>query len=188
MDSTKGECPRSSASSGKCTHMTGNSKDEIDPLNAMHALIKNRRRTSPFLCPLTGSNVLECYVEKRLEMEGRPDHSKDMDHIIDIHNANNEKAWREVLKWEIYCIQNNISPNARIRSWLGYELPFDRHDWVVDRCGQRDVRYIIDYYDGGKQLLIYKFVDRMVVGYWRFKAEYLGLDPKLPIPPIKEEQ
>ena len=31
---------------------------------------------------------------------------------------------------------------------LGYELPFDRHDWVVDRCG-KDVRYIIDYYDGG---------------------------------------
>ena len=30
-----------------------------------------------------------------------------------------------------------------------YELPFDRHDWVVDRNG-RDVRYIIDYYDGGK--------------------------------------
>ncbi len=26
-----------------------------------------------------------------------------------------------------------------------YELPFDRHDWVVDRCGRR-VRYIIDYY------------------------------------------
>ena len=26
-----------------------------------------------------------------------------------------------------------------------YELPFDRHDWIVDRCG-RKVRYIIDYY------------------------------------------
>ena len=30
-----------------------------------------------------------------------------------------------------------------------YELPFDRHDWIVDRCG-KDVRYIIDYYDGGQ--------------------------------------
>lgn len=29
-----------------------------------------------------------------------------------------------------------------------YELPFDRHDWIVDRCG-KDVRYVIDYYDGG---------------------------------------
>lgn len=26
-----------------------------------------------------------------------------------------------------------------------YELPFDRHDWIVDRCG-RHVRYVIDYY------------------------------------------
>lgn len=25
---------------------------------------------------------------------------EDMSHIINIHNANNEKAWQEVLKWE----------------------------------------------------------------------------------------
>lgn len=31
-----------------------------------------------------------------------------------------------------------------------YELPFDRHDWIVDRCGQ-EVRYIIDYYDIGDE-------------------------------------
>jgi hypothetical protein len=24
-------------------------------------------------------------------------------------------------------------------------VPFDRHDWVVDRCGQ-EVRYVIDFY------------------------------------------
>ena len=30
-----------------------------------------------------------------------------------------------------------------------YELPFDRHDWIVERDG-KEVRYIIDYYDGGK--------------------------------------
>ncbi len=29
-----------------------------------------------------------------------------------------------------------------------YDLPFDRHDWIVDRCG-KEVRYIIDYYDVG---------------------------------------
>ena len=26
-----------------------------------------------------------------------------------------------------------------------YPEPFDRHDWIVDRCG-KEVRYIIDYY------------------------------------------
>jgi cytochrome c heme-lyase len=87
---------------------------------------------------------------------------KDMSNIIKIHNANNEKAWMEVLKWEAFhCDEckspklkkfggkaTDFSPRARIRQLLGYELPFDRHDWIVDRCG-KDVRYIIDYYDGG---------------------------------------
>ena len=26
-----------------------------------------------------------------------------------------------------------------------YGLPFDRHDWIVDRCG-KEVRYVIDFY------------------------------------------
>jgi len=34
---------------------------------------------------------------------------------------------------------NEYSPKARLLNLLGYKLPFDRHDWVVDRCG-RDVR------------------------------------------------
>lgn len=90
-------------------------------------------------------------------------HNKDMTEIIKIHNANNETAWVEVLKWEralhsrecptgprlkkFSGDSQNFSPRARIRSWLGYELPFDRHDWIVDRCGT-EVRYIIDYYEG----------------------------------------
>jgi cytochrome c heme-lyase len=28
-----------------------------------------------------------------------------------------------------------------------YNPPFDRHDWVVDRCGTR-MRYVIDFYAG----------------------------------------
>jgi len=28
-----------------------------------------------------------------------------------------------------------------------YALPFDRHDWIVDRCGKQ-VRYVIDFYQG----------------------------------------
>lgn len=32
-------------------------------------------------------------------------------------------------------------------NFCSYSLPFDRHDWIIDRCG-KDVRYIIDYYDG----------------------------------------
>ncbi|XP_050703017.1 holocytochrome c-type synthase-like [Eriocheir sinensis] len=122
---------------------------------------------------------------------------RDMDHIIRIHNINNELAWQEVLRWESLhkheCGQprlkrfggkaSDYSPRARVRGWLGYELPFDRHDWIVDRCG-KEVRYIIDYYDGGPvnpdnhQFAILdvrpamdsfeNVWDRMVVAWWRW--------------------
>jgi cytochrome c heme-lyase len=40
-----------------------------------------------------------------------------------------------------------MSPKARFNTLLGYQAPFDRHDWVVDRCG-KDIEYIIDFYSG----------------------------------------
>ncbi|XP_030370251.1 cytochrome c-type heme lyase [Scaptodrosophila lebanonensis] len=124
---------------------------------------------------------------------------KDMGDIIRIHNANNEQAWQEVLKWEALHAKEcgnprlksfggkakDFSPRARFRSLLGYELPFDRHDWIVDRCG-KDVRYVIDYYDGGLVDKDYRFAlldvrpamdsfdnvwDRMRVTYMRWKYE-----------------
>ena len=125
---------------------------------------------------------------------------KDMQNIIKIHNVNNELAWREVLKWELalhakQCPSgpqlvrfggkaSEYSPRARIRSWMGYQLPFDRHDWVIDRCGQ-EVRYVIDYYDGdlnpenGSFALLdvrpamdsfSNIWDRMVVCWWRWTS------------------
>jgi hypothetical protein len=33
------------------------------------------------------------------------------------------------------------SPKARLLNLLGYKLPFDRHDWIVDRCGE-EVRWV----------------------------------------------
>ncbi|XP_017140174.1 cytochrome c-type heme lyase-like [Drosophila miranda] len=79
-----------------------------------------------------------------------------------IRKENTEEAWQKVLKWEalrgnksgdlrlksFVGKENDLSPRARIRSWFGYELPFDRHDWIVDRCGKKEVRYVIDYYHG----------------------------------------
>jgi cytochrome c heme-lyase len=124
---------------------------------------------------------------------------EDMNYIIRIHNANNEQAWEEVLKWEALHARENVvpklksfrgkakeySPRARIRSWMGYELPFDRHDWIVERNG-KEVRYIIDYYDGGKvDPQSYQFTlldvrpafdsfeamwDRMKVTWWRWTS------------------
>lgn len=65
-----------------------------------------------------------------------------------------------------------------------YELPFDRHDWIVDRCG-KEVRYVIDYYDGEINQDTYQFSildvrpafdslgavwDRMKVAWWRWTS------------------
>lgn len=42
---------------------------------------------------------------------------------------------------------DRMTPTARLNTILGYSAPFDRHDWVVDRCGTR-VDYVIDFYSG----------------------------------------
>jgi len=85
--------------------------------------------------------------------------------IVPIHNAVNERAWAEVMKWEagrggeacggVKLVNFQGKPNekslrAKCKMLFGYSAPFDRHDWVVDRCGIR-TRYIIDFYTGHSQ-------------------------------------
>ncbi|KAF8919666.1 cytochrome c/c1 heme-lyase [Mucidula mucida] len=97
-----------------------------------------------------------------MERKKHNPHAADMKSIVPIHNAVNERAWAEILKWEAgrggeACGGVKLvnfkgrpaepSPKARWKSLLGYAPPFDRHDWVVDRCGTR-TRYIIDFYTG----------------------------------------
>lgn len=124
---------------------------------------------------------------------------QDMTNIIKIHNQNNEQAWQEILKWEALHAKEcpcgpslkrfggkakEFSPRARFRHWMGYELPFDRHDWIVDRCG-KEVRYVIDYYDGEINKDTYEFSildvrpafdsmdavwDRVKVAWWRWTS------------------
>ncbi|KAK3689106.1 cytochrome c/c1 heme-lyase, partial [Podospora appendiculata] len=90
--------------------------------------------------------------------------ASDMKTVVPIHNAVNERAWAEILRWEApyadaskACggprlhsfegLSTSMSPKARINTILGYTAPFDRHDWVVDRCGTK-VEYVIDFYAG----------------------------------------
>jgi len=40
------------------------------------------------------------------------------------------------------CIRRATGPDQRASPGA---LPFDRHDWYVDRCG-KEVRYVIDFY------------------------------------------
>lgn len=88
----------------------------------------------------------------------------DMDVVVPLHNAVNERTWAQIRGWERQfhpeCLFNGglklttFEGKAQETSWrawfsslAGYTKPFDRHDWTVDRCGQ-SVRYIIDYYAG----------------------------------------
>ncbi|KAF1785625.1 Cytochrome c/c1 heme-lyase [Phytophthora cactorum] len=62
------------------------------------------------------------------------------------------------------------SPKAKMMNLLGWSvLPFDRHDWVVDRDG-KEVRYVIDFYSGaatpGKPLSVYLDV-RPALDSWK---------------------
>ncbi|KAJ2080479.1 Cytochrome c1 heme lyase [Coemansia sp. RSA 988] len=85
----------------------------------------------------------------------------DMKTVVPIHNVVNEMCWKQILEWESYhqtqCGSpkllrfegkaKDLTPKARLRSLIGFQRPFDRHDWTVDRCG-KPVRYVIDFYEG----------------------------------------
>ncbi len=87
-----------------------------------------------------------------------------MESVVHVHNQVNEESWQTVLQWERMHQKTCETPSLQrfvgksqepsikysIREFFGMlngEQLFDRHDWFVDRCGQKSVRYIIDYYD-----------------------------------------
>jgi cytochrome c heme-lyase len=118
-----------------------------------------------------------------MKRKGHKGEVADMKTIVPIHNAVNERAWKEIKEWEqpwgsdkrydysslqpeiglrmlighdrcggpkldsFLGLSTTMSPRARFNTLLGYTAPFDRHDWVVDRCGTK-VEYIIDFYTG----------------------------------------
>ncbi|GAW15928.1 hypothetical protein ANO14919_053500 [Xylariales sp. No.14919] len=98
-----------------------------------------------------------------MKRKGHDPRAADMRTVVPIHNAVNERAWAEIKAWEGPWMQGSqcggprlhsftglstqLSPKARFNTLLGYQAPFDRHDWVVDRCG-KEIEYVIDFYAG----------------------------------------
>ncbi|KAF8343252.1 cytochrome c and c1 heme-lyase [Amanita rubescens] len=99
--------------------------------------------------------------------------------MVLIHNRLNEDAWAEILRWEMrfgggVCeaenlqlvefagIHHRVTYKAQIYqrlrrnfpSFFIFDLPFDRHDWIVQRprTGKK-IRYVIDYYSMRKSRL-----------------------------------
>lgn len=89
---------------------------------------------------------------------------RDMEAVVATHNTVNEATWSRLLQWErLYAEMypdiaqeephllhfrgrpTELTPKARFKKVLGYGVPFDRHDWTVDRGG-REMRYVIDFY------------------------------------------
>mmetsp|Transcript_31077 Transcript_31077/g.93333 ORF Transcript_31077/g.93333 Transcript_31077/m.93333 type:complete len:360 (+) Transcript_31077:134-1213(+) len=96
-----------------------------------------------------------------MRRKGHEPKEEEMSTIVGMHNAVNERSWAELLEWERQLHPEtadgvrlksfsgdatNISPKARLRSFFGASLPFDRHDWVIVRGDGEEARYIIDFY------------------------------------------
>jgi len=89
----------------------------------------------------------------------------EMDAVVGIHNAVNEETWLRITEMETR-LHGKVCPNgpklvrfvgkpgqpslkAQVMHWLGgYVMPFDRHEWTVDRCGTGLFNYDVDFYDG----------------------------------------
>ncbi|KAJ2840592.1 Cytochrome c1 heme lyase [Coemansia sp. 'formosensis'] len=117
-------------------------------------------------CPASGDSTMWVYPSEQMffnamRRKNWSPQESDMHTVVPIHNAVNERCWAHILEWEqrhrgecgapkllrFEGKAKDFTPKARFRSWLGYQLPFDRHDWTVDRCG-KPVRYVIDFYEG----------------------------------------
>lgn len=140
------------------------SPGQRDPLSTDRA-----KSTIPKQISTDGSSETWTYPSPQmffnaLRRKGKADgvEEGDMPAVVSVHNRMNERTWNEVTKWEtrFHCEQcktptlkrfqgrpQDVSPVARFRMWFrGYPRPFDRHDWIVDRCGLAEARYVIDYY------------------------------------------
>ncbi|TYZ69011.1 hypothetical protein PybrP1_011251 [[Pythium] brassicae (nom. inval.)] len=110
---------------------------------------------------------------RAMQRKGWDPDAEQMKTIVAIHNTVNEQSWNEVMKWEaLHPSQappklkrfigkpTEYSPKARMMNLFGWSvLPFDRHDWVVERESGDEVRYVIDFYSGqpepGRPLSVY---------------------------------
>ncbi|KDO31566.1 hypothetical protein SPRG_03495 [Saprolegnia parasitica CBS 223.65] len=111
-----------------------------------------------------------------MKRKGWDPQERDMKVIVSIHNTINEKGWAEVVEMEktlhgdaytrgdpklvrFMGRPKDFTPKARLLNLFGMaNLPFDRHDWIIDRNGE-EVRYVIDFYTGhptpGKPISVY---------------------------------
>eukprot|EP00055_Hartaetosiga_balthica_P018596 m.134852 g.134852 ORF g.134852 m.134852 type:complete len:233 (+) comp9757_c0_seq1:79-777(+) len=115
---------------------------------------------------------------RALQRRGKPIEEEDSLAVAVVHQMVTDNSWNAVMEYENMHERecDNItlarfegkdgiySPKARFMKFFYGLVPFDRHDWVVDRCG-KEVTYVIDYYsvDDGADDVEY-FVDARPAG------------------------
>ncbi|EKX74025.1 cytochrome c1 heme lyase, putative [Theileria equi strain WA] len=151
-------CPADSGSS--CSPPTGKSVNS-PPEHILSQLNDRRTKSS-----IPSRESLWLYPSQRQFYKSTLNKGYDVDAnlipaMVDIHNVINERAWEQVMEYESLHAKECENPllirfvgkkdQYTIRSMInyirGYKLPYDRHDWTVDRCG-KSIRYIIDFYEG----------------------------------------
>nr|CCA23805.1 cytochrome c/c1 heme lyase putative [Albugo laibachii Nc14] len=128
-----------------------------------YPLFKDRVRSS---IPKGGTDETWLYPSEQmfynaLKRKGKGDdvHEGDVPALISIHNRMNELTWAKLEEYEHVCHPgsnpkllkfhgrpDDLSPLAWVKYMLGYGIPFDRHDWIILRENDEQVRYVIDYY------------------------------------------
>jgi len=97
---------------------------------------------------------------RALKRKNKPIEKDDSASVANVHTMVTEASWKQILEYEALHASKCPNPSlarfqgkdgiysfkAKLVNFFGGPLPFDRHDWTVDRCG-KEVRYIIDYYD-----------------------------------------
>jgi len=105
---------------------------------------------------------------KNAKAKGHDVDPNDMNTVVSIHNAVNEETRRRIVAIE-KRLHGDVCPEgpklirfvgkpqepsikAQAMHWIGgYVMPFDRHEWTIDRCGTGLFKYHVDFYDGAQQ-------------------------------------
>ena len=117
----------------------------------------------------------------------------DMKTVIPIHNNINERVWKYIEQWENLTSNDKLSltsfkgdskkitPRAWIRHYIfGMDLPFDRHDWIVnhsnkDNNSSYNINYVIDFYMNQSNNNIYLDVRPKINNYQGIKRRILKI-------------
>eukprot|EP00746_Dinoflagellata_sp_MGD_P004333 gnl/MRDRNA2_/MRDRNA2_108341_c0_seq1.p1 gnl/MRDRNA2_/MRDRNA2_108341_c0~~gnl/MRDRNA2_/MRDRNA2_108341_c0_seq1.p1 ORF type:complete len:423 (+),score=71.97 gnl/MRDRNA2_/MRDRNA2_108341_c0_seq1:96-1364(+) len=83
-----------------------------------------------------------------------PDISRARD-FVETHNEMNERGWEQVLQYESVTHPECPRGQVKLRKFNGdyagrVEGSFDRHHWIVNRCGTEEMTYVLDYFDTKK--------------------------------------